>query len=224
MTLGTEWNADRENVAAMTSRIQLLLNRTNVSCLVALYFDPSERFAGLSFDHRGLNPPDEITGDDLLAVTLLDVGWRPLGIRQLDDRRAQVAERLGRIGDEVCLWDADAATLSEADGLLDLVQVFGSDWVMSSKLLARKRPALVPIADSVIFEALRPPEMRFWATLRGCLQDPHLREGIDALRPEHLTASQVSTLRVLDVVAWMFHSRSKNATRARRRCGVPEPG
>ncbi len=41
--------------------------------LVAAYFDPYGPFAGETFDTLGDNPPDQITTDDLLALTLLSV-------------------------------------------------------------------------------------------------------------------------------------------------------
>lgn len=44
---------------------------------VALYFDPEQPFAGHTFDSLGQNPPNKITSDDLLAVTLLNVRWTP---------------------------------------------------------------------------------------------------------------------------------------------------
>jgi hypothetical protein len=37
---------------------------------VTAYFDPDEMFAGLTFTCLGSNPRDEVTGDDLLAVSL----------------------------------------------------------------------------------------------------------------------------------------------------------
>src|SRR5947208_15231405 len=50
---------------------------------VAAYFRPEEDFAGLSFTCLGSNPRDALTASDLLAVSLLDIVWRPYAVRQL---------------------------------------------------------------------------------------------------------------------------------------------
>src|SRR5690242_21207395 len=52
---------------------------------VAAYFRPEEDFAGLSFTCLGTNPRDAVTASDLLAVSLLDIAWRPEAVRQLPD-------------------------------------------------------------------------------------------------------------------------------------------
>ena len=52
---------------------------------VAAYFRPEEDFAGLSFTCLGSNPRDAVTASDLLAVSLLDIAWRPEAVRQLLD-------------------------------------------------------------------------------------------------------------------------------------------
>jgi hypothetical protein len=52
---------------------------------VAAYFSPEEDFAGLSFTCLGSNPRDAVTASDLLAVSLLDIAWRPEAVRQLPD-------------------------------------------------------------------------------------------------------------------------------------------
>jgi len=50
---------------------------------MAAYFDPAEGFAGMSFCTLGHNPPGAVTADDLLAVSLLDIAWRPEAVPQL---------------------------------------------------------------------------------------------------------------------------------------------
>ena len=48
-----------------------------LSELLAAYYDPARGFAGATFDTMGASPRNEITRDDLLAVTLLDLRWSP---------------------------------------------------------------------------------------------------------------------------------------------------
>jgi hypothetical protein len=55
--------------------------------------------------------------------------------------------------------------------------------------------------------------------LREALKDRQLRGQIDAIRPAGL-ASRVSTLRLLDVAAWMRGSGSRNAKRVRKELGL----
>jgi hypothetical protein len=51
--------------------------------IVCKYFEPESKYAGLTFDTLGHNPPNKITPDDLLAVTLLSVRWPALAVRRL---------------------------------------------------------------------------------------------------------------------------------------------
>jgi len=84
--------------------------------------------------------------------------------------------------------------------------------VTAGKLLARKRPRLIPIYDSVVKQAMGEPES-WWRPLRAVLRDaPDVVDRVEDLRPE---AVDVSTLRLLDVAIWMACSQSKNAKKAR---------
>lgn len=90
----------------------------------------------------------------------------------------------------------------------------------ASKLLARKRPALVPIYDSVISQYLRPPPGAFWTSLAQSLADKERRRRIDALAPPDLPSSP-TTLRLLDVAVWMRGGGSTNAKAARAWVELP---
>jgi hypothetical protein len=70
----------------------------------------------------------------------------------------------------------------------------------TSKLLARKRPGLVPIQDSVVLEALGRPD-RLWEPLRLKLRSD-LGDALAELHAEAALASDVPLLRVLDVLVW----------------------
>jgi hypothetical protein len=65
---------------------------------------------------------------------------------------------LEKIDTETDLWcPAAADALREAEAIWEKLRTLpGVDWVTAGKLLARKRPRLVPIADSVILTALAP--------------------------------------------------------------------
>ncbi|MET7391916.1 DUF6308 family protein [Dactylosporangium sp. NPDC005572] len=158
--------------------------------LVVTYFDPGGPFAGASFDLLGENPPNALTRDDLLATTLLDISWRPLAVRQLLAEGDRIAAALAGIPTNLDLWTANPADLDAATALhhwLDALPGVGP--VIASKLLARKRPRLVPIDDTVVRRALTPPDGQFWVTLAGALTDRVLRDQIETLRPAGVTPS-----------------------------------
>lgn len=72
----------------------------------------------------------------------------------------------------------------------------------TSKLLAAKRPRLVPIVDSVIKSVL--PSKAHWAAFADALADQGRRRKIEAATsaPGHL-----SLLRRIDIAIWMRHRR-----------------
>ncbi len=89
--------------------------------------------------------------------------------------------------------------------------------VAAGKLLARKRPALIPIEDSAIAEVFRRKapdrDEGWWDDVRTARQDDEpkangapLRDYLTGLRgAAHL--DHLPVLRVLDIIAWM-HVRS----------------
>jgi hypothetical protein len=190
--------------------------------LVAAYFSPDGPFAGTSFDLVGDNPPDVLTLDDLLATTLLDISWRPLAIRRLLAGGDHVSVALAAIRADLDLWNAGPRDLQSATALhrwLDDLPGVGP--VTASKLLARKRPRLVPVHDGIVLRVLAPPKDQLWATLATALKESALRDEIEGLCPTGVDSP--SLLRLLDVAIWTRHSRSRNASDARRVVGVPEP-
>jgi hypothetical protein len=123
---------------------------------VAAYFRPEEDFAGLSFTCLGSNPRDAVTASDLLAVSLLDIAWRPEAVRQL----------LYTIRSDIDLWEASDEDLAAVDPLWDaLLQMPGVGTATASKLLARKRPRLCPVSDKVVIGAVGVPGWT-WEALR----------------------------------------------------------
>jgi Family of unknown function (DUF6308) len=188
---------------------------------VAACFRPEEHLAGLSFTCLGSNPRDTVTDSDLLAVSLLDITWRPEAVRYLLGSSApMVSELLSAIRSDIDLWEASDEDLTVVDPLWELLmRMPGVGTATASKLLARKRPRLCPVSDKVVIEAVGAPGWT-WDALRVLLQDPIAREEIEALRPP--PATMVSLLRILDVAIWVRHSHSR-ASRVRRRGGIPEP-
>ncbi|MEU8813395.1 DUF6308 family protein [Actinoplanes sp. NPDC048796] len=203
-------------------RIEEVLATPAIGRLVERYFDPEGPFAGATFDLLGQNPPHALTLDDLLATSLLDITWRPLAVRRLLAADSDISARLAAIPGDVDLWNAPRDVLETATFLhSSLSKLPGIGPVIASKLLARKRPRLVPIHDRVVLRVLAPPKNKFWETLAAALRAHALREGIEALRPAH--GGSASLLRLLDVAIWTRHSRSRAAQAARAKAGVSEP-
>lgn len=189
--------------------------------LVALYFDPERPFAGRDFDHLGSSPPDRVTIDDLLAASLLDISWPPLVVRKvLNELSTPISRNLADIGQETDFWDASDQELRAADDLwFTLVGLKDVDKAKASKLMARKRPRLVPISDEVVMAIGARGET--WPVIRQCLQDESFRDTILVLRGKG--SEDASVLRLLDVALWTLHSKSKAANEARHEAGVARP-
>ncbi len=185
-----------------------------LSQAMAAYFDPAEGFAGMSFCTLGQNPPGAVTADDLLAVSLLDIAWRPEAVRQLLGIEAgRVSAMLSTIPADADLWAVSDAEVDTVDPLWDaLLEMPGVGTATASKLLARKRPRLCPATDKVVIRAAGLPGQT-WEVLRCLLQDPRARAELEAMRPPE--AAGASVLRLLDVAIWITHSPAREAQRAR---------
>ena len=201
-------------VRRAAGRLRETLARPGVRPAVAAYFDPAEGFAGMTFATLGDNPPDQLTAADLLAVSLLDITWRPDVVRRLlGTDRDRFAGLLAGISTGVDLWQATDADLGAVDLAWDtLLDIPGVGTASAAKLLARKRPRLCPITDKVVISAAGLPGLT-WEVLRCLLQDPGARAEVEALRPPE--AAGASLLRILDVAIWVTQGNSRGAQRAR---------
>lgn len=210
-------------VRAAAARLRESLAVAGLGQAVAAYFDPAGGFAGMTFTTVGSNPRDEVTPDDLLAVALLDIAWRPEAVRALLGTWAEkVSQMLTAISSDIDLWDASDADLAAVDPLWDaLLEMPGVGTATAAKLLARKRPRLCPITDKVVIGAAGVPGQT-WQALRCLLQDPQAREEVEALRPP--AAADASLLWILDVAIWIRHSHSRAAQQLRQQAGIPGPG
>jgi Family of unknown function (DUF6308) len=207
-----------EAVQAATERLRNSLVAPGLDLAVAAYYaEPG--FAGMTFTDLGHNPPCEIIPDDLLAVSLLDIAWRPQAVRTLLGSDGQrFGEMLALLPQETDLWDASDEALRHIDQLWDaLTAVDGIGTASASKLLARKRPRLCPISDSVVIRAVD-VRARTWDVLRYLLRDQTARADVEALRPA--SAAGASTLRILDVAVWVLHSRAAAAQWVREQAGM----
>ncbi|SCG16634.1 hypothetical protein GA0070610_2906 [Micromonospora echinofusca] len=154
-----------------------------------------------------------VTAEDLIAVELLSVRVPPrtaLDLLQGALGEAVSAE-LGEIPTTVALGHPGALPLVEkGQGAYRawrlLRKADGIGWVVAGKLLARKRPHLVPVYDEVVACAFR-TRKDFWRWLHGRLgeRDGILAERLADLRRQAELPDTISLLRILDVVMWMRH-------------------
>lgn len=205
----------------LAQRIGELLQVDGAQTGLKAYFaepdDPDAGYAGRHFERLagGGDRSDRahvITAEDLIAIQTLSVTVKHKTSVQLLEGALglQVSRYLRDIPTDVSLFDPQAAALV-ADGspaercwkLLVSDAAPGIGWVTAGKLLARKRPHLIPVYDQVLSCALGRPTS-FWADLQRVLVDDQgLRRALTGLHahvPRH-----VSLLRVLDVVIWMSH-------------------
>ncbi|WP_405940585.1 DUF6308 family protein [Streptomyces sp. NBC_00207] len=181
-------------------------------------------FTGSRFEHLagGGDLPevaDRITAEDLVAVQTLSVTV-PVPVA-LDMLEGPLGERLSgllqAIPKDIDMADATAAVLAEGSPAARAWQLLEDQrdvgWVIAGKLLARKRPRLLPVYDKVVRCALGRPRPSFWLALHAALRadDRALHRQLLALRQVAEVPESVSALRVCDVVLWMRHRAEGHA-------------
>ncbi|MET8690992.1 DUF6308 family protein [Streptomyces bauhiniae] len=180
-------------------------------------------YTGARFEHLGgdrVGVADVVTAEDLVAVQMLSVTVPAEAALELLEGKPgrQLSELLRRIPADADMAEVDAAELdtgSPADQAWRLLfRVKGIGWVKAGKLLARKRPRLIPVYDNVVKCLLgRPPH--FWLPLHTALRaDDHaLHHTLLDLRKRAGIPETVSALRVCDIVLWMAHAKDHKAGR-----------
>ena len=206
----------------MRRRLGVLLSSERVIVDLRHYFGmgmpPGEiAFTGSRFEHLaggGDRPEvaDRITAEDLIAVQTLSVTV-PAGVA-LDILEGRLGVRLSgllhAIPRDIDMVDADAVVVADgspADQAWGLLcEQYGVNWVIAGKVLARKRPRLLPVYDRVVRCAVGRPRS-FWLALHAALRedDAALHRQLLELRQAAGLPETVSVLRVCDVAVWMSH-------------------
>lgn len=178
------------------------------------YGDPfgSSTLTGAAFDlwdntKTRAADADRFTADDLVAVTLLSVDTPgAAAIHVLQDGADEIDAMLAAVGPDRDLADEPPLPPDWPARRLNrrLRELHGVGPVTASKLLARKRPRLLPVWDAVVAKVTG-TEVDQWVPLRAALaeDDRALHERLLRLRETAGLPGQVSALRVLDVVCWM---------------------
>ncbi|MEU2110915.1 DUF6308 family protein [Streptomyces sp. NPDC019507] len=161
---------------------------------------------------------DRITAEDLVAVQTLSVTV-PASVA-LDLLEGPLGEELSSllrsIPRDFDMADAESAHLTD-DSPADRAWKLLRDqprvgWVTAGKLLARKRPRLLPVYDRVVRCAVGRPAS-FWLALHTALRedDAALHRQLLRLRQAAGLPETVSALRVCDVAVWMSHRAAAHA-------------
>ncbi len=175
------------------------------------YYRPGLYFTGSAFDRMiAVSPTDRYTADDIVAVSMLSVQVPPTAAVRLLE--GAVNDLLQAVPAGASLW-TNPGLLDEggaAWALWDSVRgLEGVGPVTTSKLLAAKRPNLVPVFDRYVSEGLHtgPSFWRFWQdVVRGTVVagKESLQSLVHTARERAAVPAYVSDLRVVDVVVWMI--------------------
>jgi hypothetical protein len=156
---------------------------------------------------------DKITPWDLLALQCLSVTMpTPVALDLVEGPFGEgINELLRRIPGNVLLGEpgakeyvVDGSSAGKAWKLLKTRDDVG--FVIAGKLMARKRPHLIPVWDNVVKCAFGRPK-NAWLSLDALISQPGgaVKKRLDELHQEAQLSELVSRLRVLDVVVWMRH-------------------
>lgn len=184
--------------------------------------------AGRHFDRLvSRTDPNRFEAEDLIAVWCLSV---PVPAETaawllLDAGASECSKLLARMPDvSAHIADVDPASDEAANELWTLL--IGRHKVgetTASKLMAAKRPNLIPIVDAYMRDALlQPPARSRWSWWQPWHQvftgrdGTDIRRAVESLRLAVPEATELSDLRILDIVIWMSEDRRRRAARSRK--------
>jgi Family of unknown function (DUF6308) len=173
------------------------------------YFDgeAGDQFTGRWFDHfAAIGDPNRFEASDIVAVEALSVEVPSEAAGRLlitDSERFN--SLLRAIPRTVDLWTAGRLQVtvgSAADDLhAALKELPKVGEVTAGKLMAAKRPRMIPIFDERVDQLLAPADELFWVSMYDELKDDEHRRVIEQVCRN--TPSYVSLLRRIDVALWM---------------------
>lgn len=170
---------------------------------------------------------NRVTADDLVSVSFLalDVpGEAAFGI--LETQAARISDLLAQIPADLDMSDVKGSDFDKLLGddspALELWHVLrGRDtgrWGMgetrTSKLLARKRPRLIPIYDSVVgpLMQLDTNSLGQWKSWHAVLTgDAGLPWRLSKIRRTSRISDPISDIRVMDIVLWMYGKQTQTS-------------
>jgi len=200
------------------------LQRFSPSGALSSYFHGTHRtFSGSLFDSFGgggdrPEVENRITRDDVLAVAAVNAAMPAAVACQLlsEPVSGRLAAWLRRLPTDVDLWDAEDGTLATAAEAWEEIRSIheaarnttGDPWAAGNKLLARKRPRLIPLYDAKVRRVVDLAEgASWWLSLREAMrvdgEDNEVRDRVCSAMHE-AGVRYVSVLRGLDVILWSY--------------------
>lgn len=191
-------------------------NHSQVRSNLDRYFSgtPGDQFSGRWFDKfAAMGDANRFGPSDVLAVEALSVRMRPESAAKMIIANAdRFSSLLQQIPNEVDLWDVDPSVIGDGSPAAELHAALdglpGVGWVTAGKLMAAKRPRLIPILDKQVEGLLKPPRGGFWASMYEQLSVDARRRAIADVC--EVAPHGVSLLRRIDVALWMYATRSRS--------------
>lgn len=203
-------------VRVLTRVLSRIIEHEKVPGTRRIKLNPSAAFSGAYFDRFEGEPdpnPDQFLAEDVLAVSLLSAPIPPRAIQALlYDESSRFNDMLAEIPKNLDFFEANISHLELAMNLETALILPKSNYVgpvRASKLIARKRPQLYPIFDSVVMrQLLRKRNGAFILPLHKLLtEDPKIKasvmNGLSEVRAAAHLPESLSLIRVLDVLVWM---------------------
>jgi len=178
-------------------------------------------FTGSAFESYGMNQRDAISADDLIAVTMLSIriglgvrgGIEPSSALAMEAHAPEIGSLLAEIPNAAILPDLTDERFTEFLGpesaawqLFDLLRSdrIGLPSVATHKLMARKRPLLIPVKDGQVpITLFGTAPKNWWIAMRDLAGDPVVKQALaDFSRRLPLRAQHLSAIRLIDIVAW----------------------
>lgn len=162
---------------------------------------------------------DNITADDLIAVSFLSVdipGEAAIGL--LDTHKDKISGLLKEIPADRHLADVPAgefeSTFGKDSAATELWHVlrgrdtgrWGVGQTIASKIMARKRPHLIPIYDSVVapLMGLKNADNQWKAWHLTFIENPGLPQRLQLIRDRSGIEEPLADLRIMDIILWMY--------------------
>ena len=167
-------------------------------------------FTGSAFEELiDRENPNEITPQDLIAVTMLGVNVPATAARWiLGEGQQELSPLLSAIDPHLDISDSDCDLSNGSPAWLlfsKLAERNGLGRTITSKILAAKRPELIPIYDQHVAAYLGFSKEDYWNPWREFMQSDEGRKCANRVSELaiKLGIHGISQLRLLDVVIWM---------------------
>lgn len=193
--------------------------------LLAAFYDPSTGFAGHTFASLGPVTSESVTATDLLALTTLNIDLSPYEIRRIVSHEENGRRLSGLLAGlpEAKLEDTTPEDFVRMEAFYDEVKRLlapsrasnSNRWVATSKLVARKRPALFPVRDRVVCGYLGilglKNRTRDWYVFRELMRHEGVRarlvelpSRINEAKEDRSVDLDTEPLRLLDAALWRY--------------------